>query len=126
MISHMNGRQFKKLCKKAHALVIQINPQADQDTFRAIGDESWWHSQIKKGTMGFGATSGYYQPEWDDYSAWSTLTDLVFWNYCYMYHRDKHNHPTWPKGMKPHRHQDYIALAKRMIAKQNTKKGCPL
>jgi hypothetical protein len=126
MISNMNGRQFKKLCKKAHALVIQIDPRADQDTYRAIGDESWWHSQIKKGTMGFGAMSGYYEPEWDDYSAWSTLINLVFWNYCDMYQRDQHDWPTWPTRTKPRRAQDYIALAKRMIAKNNAKKGKPV
>lgn len=35
-------------------------------------------SYARKGTMMVGGMSGYYEPEWDEQSAWEALTEFVF------------------------------------------------
>jgi hypothetical protein len=118
----MNGRHFKKLCKKAHALVIRVNPQASKSTCRAAGDESWWHDDIKKGTLGFGGMSGYEQPEWYDDSAYSALWEYVFWSVCDDSKCRDGGYPEWPKRMKPRRPADLLALAERLAVEAETKR----
>lgn len=34
-----------------------------------------------KGTIMVGAVSGYYEPEWDEETAWDALRSLVYWHF---------------------------------------------
>ncbi|EGR2446753.1 TPA: hypothetical protein ACMDTO_000145 [Vibrio cholerae] len=99
----MNGRQFKKLCKRAAAVMIKIQPQFESQLFfseerggepeitrhykwdvntlrqnwRWKGDRDAMPDSLPKGIAGFGCWDGYYEPEWDDEDALSTLMHYV-------------------------------------------------
>jgi len=100
----MNPRIFKKLTQRAakaleaknyvrHLEKIQQHP-LDGDAPEVKGCYRWerksyggkpileslrtWNLQLLDGTVGFGATSGYYEPEWDDSDALSILLEHVF------------------------------------------------
>lgn len=38
-------------------------------------------TEPRKGTMMVGATSGYYEPEWDEETAWEALSEQVHWTF---------------------------------------------
>ncbi|EOX1555473.1 hypothetical protein ACPD0L_000775 [Vibrio cholerae] len=99
----MNGRQFKKLCKRAAEVMIKVEPKIkstlviseergeppeitrhykwDMDTLR----QNWrWKTRkepvpdvLPKGIAGFGGWDGYYEPEWYDEDALSALIGHV-------------------------------------------------
>ncbi|EMZ1487768.1 hypothetical protein ABC295_000963 [Vibrio cholerae] len=99
----MNGRQFKKLCKRAAEVMIKVEPKLksqlilseergcepeigriykwDINTLR----QNWrWKAgkdktpdSLPKGIAGFGCWDGYYEPEWDDEDALSVLIGHV-------------------------------------------------
>ncbi|EJX7572448.1 hypothetical protein OEK23_003579 [Vibrio cholerae] len=99
----MNGRQFKKLCKRAAEVMIKIEPKIkstlviseergeppeitrhykwDMDTLR----QNWrWKTRkepvpdvLPSGIAGFGGWDGYYEPEWYDEDALSFLMNYV-------------------------------------------------
>ncbi|HDI3344828.1 TPA: hypothetical protein PMK43_002087 [Vibrio cholerae] len=99
----MNGRQFKKLCKRAAAVMIKIQPQLESQLFfSSAGDEPpeitryyhWdkntlgqnWRQKTREaeepdmlpsGIAGFGCVDGYYEPEWSDEDALSALMHYV-------------------------------------------------
>ncbi|NAZ55468.1 hypothetical protein GL177_19335 [Vibrio toranzoniae] len=102
----MNPRIFKKLTQRAakaleaknyvqHLEKIQQHPM-DGDAPEIKRSYRWerksyiggkppkayygcgWCVKTMNGTVGFGATSGYYEPEWDDSDALSILIDHVF------------------------------------------------
>jgi len=126
MIAHMNARQFKKLCKLAHGLMLQFDPNCASSTYRCEGQGSHdgWHHFVLKGTLGFGGSSGHYQPEWSDQSAWSVLFSTVFWSFCEkpdwdaVMEKGCMEWPSWRPGMRPRRWQDVIALGRKMVAAQ--------
>lgn len=35
----------------------------------------------RKGTVMVGSVSGYYEPEWDEETAWEALLNLVYWSF---------------------------------------------
>ncbi|HDZ9238723.1 TPA: hypothetical protein RUZ16_000310 [Vibrio cholerae] len=100
----MNGRQFKKLCKRAASVMIKIQPHLESQLFfSSEGDEPpevthyyhWdkntldqnWRQKTRKakepdmlpsGIAGFGCVYGYYEPEWSDEDALSALMHYVF------------------------------------------------
>ncbi|HGS4635401.1 TPA: hypothetical protein ACMDPH_003447 [Vibrio cholerae] len=99
----MNGRQFKKLCKRAAEVMIKVEPKIkstlviseergeppeitrhykwDMDTLR----QNWrWKTRkepvpdvLPRGIAGFGGWDGYYEPEWSDEDALSKLMNYV-------------------------------------------------
>ncbi|WP_114774103.1 hypothetical protein [Vibrio cholerae] len=99
----MNGRQFKKLCKRASSVMIKIQPQLksqlcfseergdepeitrhykwDVNTLRQNwrwkGNRDAMPDSLPKAIAGFGCWDGYYEPEWDDEDALSALMHYV-------------------------------------------------
>lgn len=103
----MNGRQFKKLCKRAAEVMIKLEPKIkstlviseergeppeitrhykwDIDTLR----QNWrWKTRkepvpdvLPRGIAGFGGWDGYYEPEWSDEDALSHLIHYVDWTF---------------------------------------------
>lgn len=86
--------QFRsERCDNYHGMVIRDRTCWDRSrchpTYRGHGDEIVFDSRAGhrvvmrppphplKGTMMVGATSGYYQPEWDEECAWSALVSIV-------------------------------------------------
>lgn len=41
----------------------------------------WPPDHPRKGTIMVGAVSGYYEPEWDEETAWDALRNLVWWSF---------------------------------------------
>ncbi|EGR4104983.1 hypothetical protein DDO72_07320 [Vibrio cholerae] len=99
----MNGRQFKKLCKRAASVMIKIQPQLEsklcfsetrgdepeigriykwdvntlRQNWRWKGDREAMPDSLPRGIAGFGCWDGYYEPEWDDGDALSELMHYV-------------------------------------------------
>jgi hypothetical protein len=98
-------RLFKKLCKRAHALMIRIEPQMAAEAFRSTKDEPpamWlgYSAAALPGTWGFGRVSGYYEPEWDDESAWDALKEALYWHLVEISEATDYV-PRWPANT-PH------------------------
>jgi hypothetical protein len=78
-------RLFKKLCARAYTLCLALQPSLRHMTFVVSKDrehDDWngrWGENVLPGTKGFGAVSGYYDPEWSDHSALWMLSELVWW-----------------------------------------------
>lgn len=91
-------RLFKKLCKRAHDLLVRWDPACEGQSIRH-SIESWacdWlgsETLPLKGTLGFGRMSGYYEPEWDDESAYSALRASLFWHFV---EHDSEGEASWP------------------------------
>lgn len=125
MIRHMNARQFKKLCAKAHPLVLKIAPSYLRMSYIADAEShDDWHHSVLKGTKGFGCYSGSYSsycgPDWSDRSAWHTLTDLVHWHYA-EFDAETGDGPEWPAGRSRPKHWKLLlARAERMAAEAPT------
>ena len=96
----MNQRILKKLCKKAVPIIerLGINNGLEKvvvgrygleslDTHATVGKkyiDRWFgvpntygYFTMLNGTVGYGAMSGYYEPEWWDLDAWSMLRSYV-------------------------------------------------
>ncbi|EKF9299612.1 hypothetical protein O1B50_000105 [Vibrio cholerae] len=99
----MNGRQFKKLCKRAAEVMIKIQPQLksqlcfsetrgeepeitrhykwDVNTLRQNwrwkGDRDAMPDSLPRGIAGFGCWDGYFEPDWSDEDALSELMHYV-------------------------------------------------
>lgn len=101
----MNARILKKLCKRAHPLLLQLQTFTHirgQEIFVVTGGEEpawqWWRRKwdrkhlsrferrsrrptvwipVLDGTVGVGCMSGYYDPEWLDAPAIDALRDVV-------------------------------------------------
>lgn len=41
----------------------------------------WPPDHPRKGTVMVGAVSGYYEPEWDEETAWESLIHIVYWHF---------------------------------------------
>lgn len=106
----MNPRIFKKLTKAASIEIDRLGLQYVGERFESSNDhenypevkriynwekkslERWCgkvteYPKILQGTVGYGATTGYYEPEWDDSDALSCLFDYVIesftdWGSC--------------------------------------------
>lgn len=100
-------RLFKKLCKRAHSLLVRWDPHCEGQTMRHTREDwasDWLGSNSQdrfgrdilplKGTLGFGRMSGYYEPEWDDESAYSALRASVFWHFI---EHDADGEASWPE-----------------------------
>ena len=90
----MNSRILKKLCKRAAnhksafkylEIITEGNDPVKHRGFDRKHLERWQGSSNKHGyisffrnTISFGASSGYYEPEWEDRPAYFILKDL----YC--------------------------------------------
>ncbi|ACL58502.1 hypothetical protein [Methylobacterium nodulans] len=62
-------------CENYHGLVIRCGcPKRDDDLRRC---DHQWHPL--PGTPMTGEVSGYYEPEWNERTAWETLWQLVHW-----------------------------------------------
>ncbi|MBY8106419.1 hypothetical protein KW456_04735 [Vibrio fluvialis] len=122
----MNPRIFKKLCKKSaeilersgyakHLIKVQQS-ESDGDCPEITTSYKWerksyqgkkvpkksygvnWHVMTLDGTIGFGETSGYYEPEWWDKDALSMLREAVIdsftdWGTC--------DGDSWPENNCP-------------------------
>lgn len=85
----MNLRILKKLSKRAAPLLPLLGDGRQQ--FAADPDDSGYIStkvesrdkypMALKGTIMVGGMSGYYEPEWDEESAWCALRQLVHWHF---------------------------------------------
>jgi hypothetical protein len=77
----MNARIFKKLNKRAAPLCIALDPNLRDIAFVTAEEDECdgWASRVLAGTPGFGCVSGYYEPEWSDWSALGMLRDQVYW-----------------------------------------------
>jgi hypothetical protein len=85
----MNQRILKKLSKRAAHLLPLLGDNRKQ--FRAEPDDSGYfktavktrdrYAMALKGTVMVGAVSGYYEPEWDEETAWCALSQLVRWHF---------------------------------------------
>lgn len=97
----MNQRQFKKLCKQAAEIIDANQPSMAKIRFASNDMEpeppeitcayNWerkclhgYKGRIVKepelfptGIVGYGETTGYYEPEWSDKSALCILIDMV-------------------------------------------------
>lgn len=99
----MNGRQFKKLCKRAAEVMIKAEPKLKvqlilsedrgdspevgriykwdintlRQNWRWKGSRDATPDSLPKGIAGFGCWDGYYEPEWDDEDALSALIGHV-------------------------------------------------
>lgn len=115
----MNPRQFKKLCAKSYAIVVRKRPLLPKYEFRLeerepAGDYCSWHRNgCPKGTLGFGHTSGYYEPEWSDKSAYSTLKEIVDAEFSVL-DEDADGWPCLPRGINPKGWRGWLALAESM------------
>lgn len=106
----MNGRQFKKLCKKSAEVMIRLNHRYSnvlffsecRDEYPEIARRyKWDRDTIKQnwrgkgiepdflpvGIAGFGCMDGYYEQEWSDNDALSELMLNLFdhftrWSEC--------------------------------------------
>lgn len=106
----MNKRQFKKLCKQAANVMVNVSEcyksqlfySDSNDEFPEIGMKYKWErntikqnwrgkgeepDMLPKRIAGFGCVSGYYEPEWEDCDALSTLIRAVIdsftdWGTC--------------------------------------------
>lgn len=115
----MNKRILKKLCKRAAPLLPLLRDNREQFTvdsewpcdswsIRGMDRKSYerWRGKINEhhyfeplhGTIGVGAMSGYYEPEWDDSPAWIALKDNVL-AHCWVYD----SHDPLSLGGKPDR-----------------------
>ncbi|WAC75340.1 hypothetical protein OU995_11840 [Roseateles sp. SL47] len=86
-------RLFKKLCARAHALLVLWDPHCEDQTIRHTPEDwssDWLGNEQDRfgrdvlplrGTLGFGRMSGYYEPEWGDESAYSALRASLFWHF---------------------------------------------
>lgn len=97
----MNPRQFKKLCKQASKIIDAAQPTMAKIRFVSdrMGEEppeiscgyKWerkhlhgYKGRVTKepelfptGIVGYGETTGYYEPEWIDKAALCILRDMV-------------------------------------------------
>lgn len=120
----MNPRIFKKLCKRASLALIKSGYAKDLDMIAKNNDEcpevcmeyNWelksfydkkrhpkWpemHLNTLNGTQGFGAMSGYYEPEWWDKSSLCMLTEAVFDHFTDWENFDD-GEMSWPKNKTP-------------------------
>ena len=103
----MNPRILKKLTRKAEPIIVALGltqhldrvvsgHDGDIETHCRVDRKHRWRCHDGSfsryfdqlpGTVGYGAMSGYYEPEWDDNCCWSMLKDHVFecftdWGSC--------------------------------------------
>lgn len=54
-------------------------------------------SYALKGTVMVGETAGYYEPEWEEETAWESLCEIVYWHFVEMvYATDSTGDAEWP------------------------------
>lgn len=119
-------RLFKKLCKRAHALIVRWEPHSSHQTVRhRAGDWSDWIGRgvdPLPGTLGFGRMSGYYEPEWEDESAYSALCALLFWHFVEIDSQGEMQ--PWPTSAPRLRcWRDVLAAADRVVAKVESERA---
>ncbi|MGR2663988.1 hypothetical protein ACUXVY_20575 [Chromobacterium haemolyticum] len=125
MIAHMNPRQFKKLCAKAHALVIKINPLYARCSWAPsendMTDYTWHAAGVLKGTKGFGGVDASMDgSEWWDKSAWAALQDVADWHYIEWVDPDPNDEmasaqPVPNADLQPRSWRDYLVLGELML-----------
>ncbi|WP_374424599.1 hypothetical protein [Chromobacterium sp.] len=125
MIANMNPRQFKKLCAKAHALVIKIHPLYARRSWAPsehdMTDRTWHAAGVLKGTKGFGGfNSDPEGSEWWDKSAWATLQDVADWHYVEWVDPDPNDEmasaqPVPNADLQPRCWRDYLVLGELML-----------
>ncbi|MGR5294780.1 hypothetical protein ACPV5U_08740 [Vibrio mediterranei] len=122
----MNPRIFKKLTQRAakalkaknHVQYLEEVVQTEEDSgpeikcgfkwelksyyrkARELKYWSAWNVRTLNGTTGFGATSGYYEPEWDDNDALSMVMDAVFESFTDWENYDGDINK-WPENHRP-------------------------
>lgn len=96
----MNRRILKKLCARAAPLLPQLGDKREQFKVEAGDAPSWTCTRMDRkdlerwplmraagyfdalpGTIGVGAITGYYDPEWSDEPAYDALAELVWWHF---------------------------------------------
>lgn len=88
----MNLRILKKLSSRAAPYLAPLGDRRGQ--FRAVKAENFTSTVIYdhkgkpnqwaeplKGTIMVGAVSGYYEPEWDEETAWDSLKGIIRWSF---------------------------------------------
>lgn len=75
----------------------------------------WPPHSPRKGTLMVGATAGYYEPEWDEETAWEALMHLVYWHFMEI---DKDADLAMVSTRIFRTPRDYFAAAREMIAQQ--------
>jgi hypothetical protein len=116
----VNPRILKKLTQKAEPIVIAlgltqtlervVSGPVDGDLERTPqvyrkyrwryrgGEVSQYFNQLP-GTIGYGAMSGYYEPEWSDACCWTMLKEYVFDTFTDW--DDYSGEDGWPKNTCP-------------------------
>lgn len=128
----MNPRIFKKLTKRAALLVEQLNDfnhltkiVVGQNCVESTEMGSNWicrkyrdkfgYAQQLDGTVGFGAVSGYYEPEWDDTDALSILYEWYI-----EIHADYSEYPKYVSSLSDSEHtwKHALSYAEKQITTQ--------
>lgn len=115
MIARMNQRQFKKLCKKSHALVTRIHSRWSGHEYVAPRDHDVddWHSHgVLKGTVGFYFVDGFDSCDGECFSAFDALKEISYWHFSVVSEKDGSHQ--LPDGIRMHRWQDVLALGERV------------
>ena len=72
---------------------ITVRPNSGEDWIVLRQPTAPW-----KGTVMVGEMSGYYEPEWDEETAYEALQDIVFWHFAEMtYPTDATGDAEWPR-----------------------------
>lgn len=128
----MKPRLLKKLSKKAEPIIINLGLVKGQS--RVVVTDGWegvesnfihdYNVKQCKGTVGYGAMSGYYEPEWEDSDCYSILFSYVMdhffdWGKC-----DGTNYPEceWPSNVPRNPHYIF-RVAKFLAVKYATQAG---
>ena len=142
----MNSRILKKLTKKSEPLLIELGLTKWLDrVILSKGDgafdshvimdrkslEKWcrnddtrYYKQLA-GTVGYGAMSDYYEPEWSDSDAWSMLRNFVIDSFYDWDNFDYESSRGYPENLCPRKvrknPRHIFAVAKQLVAEQQTR-----
>jgi len=97
----MNLRRLKKLSKRAAAYLVPLGDHRQQFRARRMdecctglriwdsrGERNSWDTHPLPGTPMIGGMSGYYEPEWDEETAWEALCNLVIYQFTDVVERE--------------------------------------
>lgn len=145
----MNSRILKKLSQKSEPLLIELGLTKGLDRVILSKDEWAFESHVVMdrkslerwsrhydtpyykqlaGTVGYGAMSGYYEPEWSDSDAWSMLRNFVIDSFDDWDGFDYEGGPGYPENLCPRKvrknPRHIFAVAKQLVAEQQAQGSC--
>lgn len=115
----MNPRQFKKLCKKSHALVTSIHSRWSGHVYVAPRDhdvDDWHNNGVLKGTVGFYFVDDFDYCDSECFSAFDALKEIVYWHFAVVSEKDGSHQ--LPDDMRMRDWRNVLALGLRVVAQE--------